>query len=249
MMKRFIPLLVLSVGLLVAAACGSGGADEPTPTSTPEPTGELSLTCAVTEIAPIGPVRAFRGENRGLTGFDPVNTAFCTFTRPIAFITLELLRAGETAFDQTITLDPPSSDIRFPLPRDLVAVVPADLETGRYDRRMQATSADGETIEVVLDYFPVADVLWVFDVAMSPEMAAREALAERLGVAPDTPLLIVFEPRDWPDTSLGCPEPGRVYAQVITPGFRLVFEHTVGTEAQLFEYHTNEDGSIVVFCQ
>lgn len=248
-MKRFIPLLILSVGLLVVAACRSGGADEPTPTFTPEPIEALSFTCAVTEIAPIGPVRVFRGENRGLTGFDPVNTADCTFTRPIAFITLELLRVGETVFDQTIALDPPSADVRFPLPRDLVAVVPADLETGRYDRRMQATSSDGETIEVVLDYFPVADALWVFDVAMSPEIAAREALAEKLGVAPDIPPLIVFEPVDWLDTSLGCPEPGRVYAQVITPGFRLVFEHRAGTEAQRLEYHTNEDGSVVVFCE
>lgn len=248
-MKRFIPLLILSVGLLVVAACRSGGADEPTPTFTPEPIEALSFTCAVTEIAAIGPVRVFRGEDRGLTGFDSVNTAHCTFTRPIAFITLELQRAGETAFDQTIALDPPLSDIRFPLPSDLVAVVPARLKTGRYDRRMQATSTNGETIEIVLDYFPVADSLWVFDVAMSPEMAAREALANKLGVGPDTPSLIVFEPVAWPDTSLGCPEPGKVYAQVITPGFRLVFEHTAGAEAQRLEYHTNEDGSVVVFCE
>ncbi len=245
--------LVLSASMLVLAACAPKAGDEGA--ETPEPTEELSLTCSWTEIAAIGPIIAVRGEDRVPTGFDPINSANCTFTKPIASITLELLREGEITFNQTIALDPASADVPFPLPRDLVAVVPPDLETGRYDRRMQATSTEGETIEVIeaiSSYFQGFGVLWVFDVGMSPESAAREALleiAEKLGVAPNVPQLIVFEPVDWPDTSLGCPEPDRFYAQVITPGFRLVFEHTVGTEVQQYEYHTNEDGSIVVFCE
>lgn len=27
---------------------------------------------------------------------------------------------------------------------------------------------------------------------------------------------------DWPDSSLGCPQPGMMYAQVITPGFKVI---------------------------
>ena len=207
--------------IFLVATCGGGGEAEPNL----EPTDQLSLTCTLTEIASLGPVRAFRGEDRVPTGFDSINSARCTFNMPISFVSVQLSRQGEVVFEHTVALDPISTDVPFPLPRDLVPVVPADLETGRYDRRMTATSTNGETIEVELDYFQVADVIWVFDPARSPESAAREALAEKLGIAADVPQLIVFEPVDWPDTSLGCPEPGKVYAQVITPGFRLVFEH------------------------
>ena len=167
---------------------------------------------------------------------------------PIVSITVQLSRQGQTVFDQIFSLNPADPEVRFPLPSNLVPVIPADWETGRYERRMEATSADGQTIEVKLDIFNVADVIWVFDSARSPESVAREALAEQLGVAPNAPSLIAFEPMDWGDTSLGCPEPGIFYAQVITPGFRLVLGHTVGTQSELHEYHTNEDGSMVVSC-
>ena len=177
-----------------------------------------------------------------------MNSAQCTFNMPIASITVQLSRQGKTDFDQTFPLDPADPEVRFPLPSQLVPVIPADWETGRYERRMEAASVEGQTIQVKLDFFMVADVIWVFDRARSPESVAREALAEELGVAPDAPSLIAFEPMDWPDTSLGCPEPGKFYAQVITPGFRLVLGHTVGTRHELQEYHTNEDGSLVMSC-
>ncbi len=54
-----------------------------------------------------------------------------------------------------------------------------------------------------------------------------------------------FGPVEWNDTSLGCPMPGMAYAQVITPGFRLVFEY----QGQQSEYHTDQDGSNVVTCE
>ncbi len=38
--------------------------------------------------------------------------------------------------------------------------------------------------------------------------------------------------------------PGMVYAQVITLGFRLVFDY----QGQQNEYHTDRDGSSVVAC-
>ena len=244
--KKFLSLAVVSlvVGLL-ATACGGDGETDPTPT----PAEELSLTCPITEIASVGPVHAIRGEEPVPTGFDPVNTAFCTFSEPIASVTVQLLRQGQTVLDHKIGVEPPSTEVRFPLRRELVPVVPMDLDTGRYDRRMTATTTNGEMIEVKLEHFDVADVIWIFDAARSPESAAREALAEQLGVAPDVPLLITFEPVEWADASLGCPEPDTFYAQVITPGFRLVFDHTVGTQGEFHEYHTNEDGSIVVSCE
>jgi hypothetical protein len=52
--------------------------------------------------------------------------------------------------------------------------------------------------------------------------AARAAAAPGLDVLPEAVAIERAEPVHWPDASLGCPEPGRVYAQVIVPGFRLV---------------------------
>ena len=228
-MKKKSVLVLITVGLAVgvfAAACGGDGETDPAT----KPTEALSLRCFITEIASIRPVHAFRGEDQVPTGFDSMNSAGCTFTKPMASVSVELLRQGQTVLDHTIVLDPPSTEVRFPLRSQLVPVAPIDLDTGRYDRIMTAASTNGESIKVELDYFDVAEVIWIFDRSRSPESAAREALAEQLGVAPDAPSLIAFEPMEWTDTSLGCPEPDTFYAQVITPGFRLVFDRTVGTQ-------------------
>ena len=75
-------------------------------------------------------------------------------------------------------------------------------------------------------------------------IAAREAYAEAQAVPYFGPVLAAFEPVEWGDASLGCPKPDVMYAQVITLGFRLVFEH----EGRRHEYHTNQDGSTLVGC-
>ena len=49
----------------------------------------------------------------------------------------------------------------------------------------------------------------------------------------------------WSDGSLGCPQEGYAYAQVITPGYKLVFD-LVGTP---YSVHTNADGSHMVVCE
>jgi len=46
--------------------------------------------------------------------------------------------------------------------------------------------------------------------------------------------MIKVEEVEWPDTSLGCPEPGKAYLTVIVPGWRVVME--VGDE--VYEYHS-----------
>jgi hypothetical protein len=47
--------------------------------------------------------------------------------------------------------------------------------------------------------------------------------------------LIRVEAREWSDASLGCPKPGQMYAQVITPGYLVVLE----AGGQRLEYHTD----------
>jgi hypothetical protein len=69
-------------------------------------------------------------------------------------------------------------------------------------------------------------------------------LAQHLGVAEQDILLQSVEAVDWPDASLGCPQPGLVYAQVITPGYRVLLE----VDAQEYEIHTG-GGQTAVLCE
>mgnify|MGYP001099490829 CR=1 FL=1 len=71
---------------------------------------------------------------------------------------------------------------------------------------------------------------------------AREDLAQRLGLAPEAIRLASVEAVEWSDTSLGCSQPGMMYAQVITPGFRAVM--SMGEE--IYEYHSG--GGPLVLC-
>ncbi|MGA9349783.1 MAG: hypothetical protein WBW48_13395 [Anaerolineae bacterium] len=74
---------------------------------------------------------------------------------------------------------------------------------------------------------------------------AKEDLAGRLGVALEKITALEVEAVEWPDTSLGCPQPGRMYAQVITPGYRIILK--VGGER--YEYHSDNEGRQLVLCQ
>lgn len=77
------------------------------------------------------------------------------------------------------------------------------------------------------------------------ETKSRLFLAEELGLAVQTALTLTgARPVDWPDASLGCPVEGQVYAQVVTPGFSLVFE----VQGQSYEVHTDREATQVVRC-
>ncbi len=76
------------------------------------------------------------------------------------------------------------------------------------------------------------------------ESAARKLLADELGADEGDFRLDSSEGVEWSDTSLGCPQEGYVYAQVITPGYMLVFDHAGTSHA----VHTNDDGSNMVIC-
>ncbi len=56
-----------------------------------------------------------------------------------------------------------------------------------------------------------------------PVSAAVEALAERLQIPTGEVEVVSYdpEPRNWPDASMGCPEPDKVYPPVITSGYRV----------------------------
>jgi hypothetical protein len=71
---------------------------------------------------------------------------------------------------------------------------------------------------------------------------ARKTLAGALAVPVERVEVQKAEDVDWPDASLGCPEKDRRYAQVITPGHRVVLK----AGGRTYEVHTA--GSRAVVC-
>ena len=58
-------------------------------------------------------------------------------------------------------------------------------------------------------------------------------LAKRLGIDPGEISVVSAEEVTWSDASIGCPKPGMMYAQVLTPGSRIVLE----ANGKRYEYH------------
>ncbi len=73
---------------------------------------------------------------------------------------------------------------------------------------------------------------------------AKESLAKKFKVNEDQIYLFSVESIVWPDASLGCPQAGLVYAQVLTPGYQILFE----AAGQSYSYHT-DDVNRVILCQ
>jgi hypothetical protein len=73
-------------------------------------------------------------------------------------------------------------------------------------------------------------------VGIAMQVAARDG-----GVSLDQVSLLSYSRQEWTTSALGCPEPGKGYAQVITPGYavRLL---VAGVEV---EYHTDLVGNVV----
>ena len=76
----------------------------------------------------------------------------------------------------------------------------------------------------------------------SPVVAteARNVLANRLSASPGDLEIVRQEAVRWPDTSLGCPEPGYAYAKVMVPGYRFTFSY----DGSLYEVHTASETGI-----
>jgi hypothetical protein len=67
------------------------------------------------------------------------------------------------------------------------------------------------------------------------------AIARDLSVSPDELTSIDVTPRVWPDAALGCPHPGGVYAQVLTPGYLVEVE----LAGERYEFHADKRGTVV----
>lgn len=72
-----------------------------------------------------------------------------------------------------------------------------------------------------------------------------EDASDRSGVPAAEIEVVSIEPMTFNDASLGCPEPGKMYAQVITPGFVVLLQTG---EAQL-DYRVAEGGEAFTLCE
>jgi hypothetical protein len=71
---------------------------------------------------------------------------------------------------------------------------------------------------------------------------AKDDLSQRMGIGLESIMVLSAEKVQWRDSSLGCPEPGRAYLTVITPGALIRLE----ANGQVYEYHT--DRNKAVYC-
>jgi hypothetical protein len=112
----------------------------------------------------------------------------------------------------------------------------------------ESQSIDSSATPTTPPATPTSSLLEEDILASEPEAekaltAAKADLMKRLGVAEEAILVKSVEAVQWRDSSLGCPQPGMMYAQVITPGFRIVLT----VEGQTYEYHTDRS-HILILC-
>lgn len=72
-----------------------------------------------------------------------------------------------------------------------------------------------------------------------PVRLVRDRAAEDAGTTPEQVEIVAYTEERWPSTALGCPQPGKFYTQVITPGYRVLLRISDDTVT----YHTDMDGS------
>jgi hypothetical protein len=72
---------------------------------------------------------------------------------------------------------------------------------------------------------------------------AKEDLAQRLSIPTTQISVIEAKAVTWSDSSLGCPQEGMVYAQVLTSGYLIV----LGYSDNQYEYHAGK-GPNVFYC-
>jgi hypothetical protein len=80
------------------------------------------------------------------------------------------------------------------------------------------------------------DLAGVFNQAIV-EQAITKA-SENSGLPVESFQVVEASAREWPDSSLGCPQPGMMYLQVISEGYQVVLK----AEGKLYDYHAGRSG-------
>lgn len=67
----------------------------------------------------------------------------------------------------------------------------------------------------------------------------RADLAQRAGISASDAKVARAVSVNWPNSAMGCEQPGRMYTQMIVPGYLVELEHG-GTK---YSYHASKDGT------
>ncbi len=126
----------------------------------------------------------------------------------------------------------------------LAACGPAQQEEDVSPLQTPASSESSEAEQSTSPLLVQASPLEPSDPAGEAVKAAKSYLVEELDLSPNLISVAKVEAVNWSDASLGCAEPGKAYAQVVTPGYRILLE----AEGEQYEVHTDEAGKNVVFC-
>jgi len=78
-----------------------------------------------------------------------------------------------------------------------------------------------------------------------PVAAALERVVEARKVDRADIVVLTFTEKTWSSTALGCPEPGRSYAQIVTSGYEII----LSIAGDLAIYHVDENGAAIVECE
>lgn len=140
----------------------------------------------------------------------------------IPSITVCLLLLGCNAQDL------PATGTTTPRPAETAQVIPSQTKP--------VTPAQGDTLQKPTHSSPPAAS------GMQDLIAkAMEDLAQRLLISDSQIMLVEAQEVVWPDSSLGCPQPGMAYLQVPEDGARIIFE----VDGSKYSYHTG--GSLGLF--
>ena len=127
----------------------------------------------------------------------------------------------------------------------LAACTPILTGTPDAARSVEPTSGSSPTQVAVQSTAPVPTVEpapLVVDLGKVELSVLKADLAKKLQVSEKSFVTVAVEAVEWGDASLGCPEPGMMYAQVITPGHRVV----LALDGKQYTYHTAQAGSFVL---
>ena len=90
----------------------------------------------------------------------------------------------------------------------------------------------------------ISVLLTLLSVSMNNEQAVRLAmltLSQSLQLSETDMVVEKMTPVQWSDTSLGCPQPGMMYAQMISEGFKIIIK----VDDKVFPVHTGNGRAVV----
>lgn len=149
---------------------------------------------------------------------------------------------------------PATSPVNQPEPTGLPTEIPSPEPSPTNSPELAPTSLPNEISEPMSPLVPpaAAPMPVQADQAGQPAKAAPSSetavaaaiadLSKQTGLPAEQINVDSVTAMEWPDSSLGCPQEGMMYAQVITPGYLIV----LSAQGQTYEYHADQKTNVVL---